>query len=241
MRSISIRSEVSHDQRGARLYSVSSGQLTIERDQATVTAYHLQNGEKKGARVLVRHPRVPGSKLWEPPQGTEELAGENAALVPVDVPEFGKARLTVEERRPVRLTADFRSIEARNAIRGYLKSQSVQSSQRGALEGILKHAAQLATLDDQERRLTREQRELERSTDETRSSLKAIQKNNQAESLRRELTERLARGTRRLDEITKELIELRLRRTEQEVRLKEVILGLEIPPPDRRSANPSPE
>jgi predicted transcriptional regulator len=147
----------------------------------------------------------------------------------------------VEERRPVRLTADFRSIEARNAIRGYLKSQSVQSSQRGALEGILKHAAQLATLDDQERRLTREQRELERSTDETRSSLKAIQKNNQAESLRRELTERLARGTRRLDEITKELIELRLRRTEQEVRLKEVILGLEIPPPDRRSANPSPE
>jgi DNA-directed RNA polymerase specialized sigma subunit len=82
---------------------------------------------------------------------------------------------------------------------------------------------------------------LERSTDETRSSLKAIQKNNQAESLRRELTERLARGTRRLDEITKELIELRLRRTEQEVRLKEVILGLEIPPPDRRSANPSPE
>lgn len=234
MRSVSIQSKTTYDQRGARLYAVRQGVLTIERDQATITAYELVNGGNEKARVLIRHRQNPSAKLWDPPAGTEEIAGEHSALVPVNVAAFGKAKLMVEERLPVQRQVDWQSTEARNAIRDYLKSTDVLPEVRKSLASILEHAAQLATLDDEERRLTREQRELERSTQETRVSLKAIKENPQAASLRRELTDRLAQGTRRLDAITKDLVELRLRRTEQEVRLKEVRQGLEIAEPDRR-------
>lgn len=237
MRSLSIVRRVNHDQRGARLYAIRLGEITVERDQATMTEYQVQNGDEESARLLVRHPRTPGSELWEPPQGTEELAKENAALIPVDVPAFAKASLMVEERRPVRRTVGSRSMEARTAIREFLKTPQLPPEQRVALETMLKHAAQLATLDDQERRLVREQRELQKSTKETRASLRAIEKNTQAAGLRAELTKRLLEGTRRLDVLTKELVELQLRRTEQEVRLKEALQGVVIEPPDQRPAD----
>lgn len=233
MRSLSIEVESSFDQRGARLYAVRQGLLTIERDQATLTEYKVQNGDRERARLLVRHRRVHGAKLWNPPKGTEEVSAESAALIPVDVPAHGKASLLVEERLPIKREVDWLSAEARSAVRDYLKEPGVRPEHRVVLEAILKHAAQLSTIDDQERRLTREQRELEKSTRETRLSLEAIEKNQQAAALRRELTTRLAEGTRRLDEITKDLVELRLRRTEQEVRLKEARQGLVIEPPNR--------
>lgn len=232
MRSLSIRKEVNHDQRGARLYAVREGRLTIERDQATLTEYKTQNGGAERARLLVRHQRVQGSKLWNPPKGTEDLSKENAALIPVDVPAYGKGSLMVEERQPIRREVDWSSPEARNAIRDFIKSGKASAAEQKALEDILKFAAQLSTLDDQERRMTREQRELEKSTRETRLSLQAIEKNQQAAALRRELTTRLADGTRRLDALTKDLVELQLRRTEQEVRLKEALKDFTIAPQD---------
>jgi hypothetical protein len=234
MRSLSIRKEVTHDQRGGSLYAVREGRLTIERDQATLTEYKTQNGGAELARLLVRHTRVSGAKLWNPPKGTEELSEENAALIPVDVPAHGKGSLLVEERMPIRREVDWQSAEARTAIRDYLKGSRATPAVQKILEDILKYAAQLSTLDDQERRLSREQRELEKSTRETRLSLQAIEKNQQAAALRTELTTRLAQGTRRLDELTKDLVELQLRRTEQEVRLKEAQKGLEIAPLDKK-------
>ena len=236
MRSVSVEKQITYDQRGSRLYAVREGQLTIERDQATISAYLVTNGGDEKARVLVRHRQSQGAKLWDPPAGTEELSGENAALVPVDVARYGKAKLMVEERLPVQRQVDWQSSEARTAIRDFLKSSEVTPAQKKSLTEILEHAAQLATLDDEERRLTREQREIEKSTYETRVSLKAIDDNPQAAKLRRELTDRLAEGTRRLDSITKDLVELRLRRTEQEVRLKEARQGLVIAPPDQRKS-----
>lgn len=232
MRSLSIRKETTHDQRGARLYAVRNGRLTIERDQATLTEYKAQNGDAERARLLVRHPRVPQSKLWNPPKGTEELSGEDAALIPVDVPAHGKSSLLVEERQPVRRDADWQSPEARNAIRDFIKGGKASAAEQKALEDILEFATQLSNLEDNERRFKREQAELEKSTRETRLSLEAIEKNQQAGALRRELTTRLSEGTRRLDVLTKELVELQLRRTEQEVRLKEALQRLEIAPQD---------
>ena len=234
MRSLSIRREMSHDQRGARLYSIEMGELTIERDQVTIFAYHVENGDKDKARLLIKHQLSPGAVLWDPPRGTEVLKDAEEVLSPIDVPAFGKASLMLEERHAFRRQVEFRSAEARTAIREYLKKDSLPDEQRAALELIVKHAAQLQALDDQETQLTREQRELEKSTAETRRSLNAIKENQQANALRRELTERLAEGTRRLDAITKDLVEVRLRRTEQELRLRDAKQGLTIPPPDQR-------
>lgn len=234
MRSVSVRQEVTTDLRGARLHSVQRGVLRIERDRATVTAYHVKNGEPERARVLIQHRVTRGAELHEPPPQTETLASGREVLCPIDVPAGAQASLMLEERVAMTADVDFRTTDARAALRDFLKAGKATTEQSATIELILKHAAQLETLDEQETRLVREQRELERSTEETRHSLRAIRENQQAVSLRRELTERLAEGTRRLDKITKDLIELRLRRTEQEVRLKEARQELEIPPPDRR-------
>lgn len=234
IRSLSIKKEITYDQRGGRLYAVREGQLTIERDQATLTEYKVQNGDQEAARVLLRHPRSPGSKLWEPPKGTKELSGRDAADVPISVPAFGKASLLVEERLPHRQIVDWQSAEARTSIRAFLKTNVPTPGQRAALEEILKYASELSSLEDKERGLTREQRELEKSTRETRLSIEAIEKNQAAAKLRAELTARLGKGTARLEVITRDLIELALRRTEAEVRLKEARQGLIIEPQDQK-------
>jgi hypothetical protein len=234
VRSLTLHKEVSQDQRNARLYSIEMGELTIERDQVTIFAYHVENGDKSKARVLIKHQLSPGAELWDPPQGTEKLAGDREVLSPVDIPPSGAADLMLEERQAFRRRVEFRSAEARTAVRDYLKAENVPQKEREILELILKHAAQLQALDDQETALTREQRELEKGTQESRRSLQAIKDNQQAAALRRELTDRLALSTRRLDELTKELVEVRLRRTEQELRLRDAKQGISIPPPDRR-------
>ncbi len=234
IRSLSITSDRTRDQRGARLYSVKDGVLTVERDEAVITEYSATNGAAERARVLVRHEIMSGARIWQPKKGTRELAGENTVLVPVEVPAYGKASLLVEERRPIRRRMDWQSPQARNAIRDFIKTQKLTESKLAAFEAILEHTDKLSTLADRERGLHREQRELEKSTRETRLSLRAIEKNGQAAKLRRELTKRLGKGTQRLETITKELIEIRLARTEQEVRLKEARMGLKIAPPDRR-------
>lgn len=234
MRSLSIRKEMSHDQRGARVYSIEMGDLTIERDQVTIFAYHVENGDKEKVRILIKHPLSPGAKLWDPPKGTEELGPSHEVLSPIDVAGFGNASLMLEERQAFKRQVEFRTAEARTAIRDYLKTEKVSQADRETLELILKYAAQLQALDDQETSLTREQRELEKSTQETRRSLTAIKDNQQAAALRKELTDRLSEGTKRLDQLTKDLVELRVRRTEQELRLRDARQGLNVAPPEVR-------
>ena len=84
---------------------------------------------------------------------------------------------------------------------------------------------------DQVDALETEQQELEKSSRETRLSLEAIEKNNQAADLRQKLTKRLAEVTTRLDQITKKLIEVRLALGEAQVRFKEAIREILLPGP----------
>ena len=234
VRGLGIQLEYGSDQRGSRLYSAANGSLVVEIDYATLTTYHVQNGEKDAVRLLVRHPRNPQAKLWKPPVGTEENLGDHIAFVPVNVPGFGKGDLVVEERYPSQTGVEWRSLLARSAIETYLKTENPSAGDRATLEKILTMARALADADDLEVRLRREQQELERASRETRLSIEAIEKNTRAADLRAELTDRLRKTTARLDQITKELIEMGLRRSEQEVRLKEATQGLVIAPPDQR-------
>jgi hypothetical protein len=121
------------------------------------------------------------------------------------------------------------SVEARQVIGTYLSSGKGTPQQRATLEQILSQAEALAKVTDGESKLRREQEELEKSTRETRLSIEAIEKNPAAGTLRAELTTRLRQGTARLDQITKELVELGLQRSELEVRLRQSRQALEIP------------
>src|SRR5690606_28227849 len=122
------------------------------------------------------------------------------------------------------------TVEARRAIASVLDAPRLSAEQKKALKEILAPPEALSQLADREDKLRREQREREKSTRETRLSLEAIEKSPHAGALRSELTARLREGTKRLDEITKELVEAGLRRSELEVRLKQARQSLEIPP-----------
>ncbi|HSC87043.1 MAG TPA: hypothetical protein VLC09_07215, partial [Polyangiaceae bacterium] len=169
-----------------------------------------------------------------PPAGTEEDLAAGVAFVPVMVKGFGQGDLVVEERYPTQVGSDFQSLEARAAITDYLKSGAASPAERTQLQKILELGTALSDGADNESKLRREQAELEKASRETRLSIEAIEKNPQAAALRAELTERLRKTTARLDQITKELVTIGLRRSENEVRMKQAVEGLYVPPPDRR-------
>jgi hypothetical protein len=230
VRDVALESSSRYEERDVRFYAVKSGTLFVEQDRATLTTYEVQSGSNEPIRLLVKHPRAADARLHQPPEGTEDSVADGAAYVPVRVPKFGKASLVVEERMPLRSSVAWESLEGRRAIGQYLDSGSASPEHQKLLREILSQAEALAKLADSERKLRREQRELEELSRETRLSLGAIEKNPKAARLREELTERLARNQSRLDELGKQLVELGLRSSEAEVRLKEARQALEIPP-----------
>jgi len=232
VRDLAIELSSRWEQRDVRFYAVRTGTLFIEQDQTTLTTYKIQNGDQEPAKLLLRHPRTADARLHKPPVGTEDNVAERVAYVPAKVPKFGKAEVVVEERRAMQSAVPWESVEARRAVAAYLSSGKGTPAQRKALEQILTQADALAKVGDGETTLRREQAELEKSTRETRLSIEAIERNPAAGTLRAELTARLRQGTARLDQITKELVELGLRRSELEVRLREARQSLEIPADD---------
>jgi hypothetical protein len=234
VRSLAI--EISHesDYRDSRLYSIENGEITVEQDYAQITHYHVQNGEKEAVKLVVKHPRQQSAKLVSPTTGVEEDLAASVALISFDVKANHRHDFPVEERYAMQRQVSASSSEARAAIAQFLKAPGITASDRVILEKILALVSSLEGRHARERILVREQQELEKSTRETRLSIEAIEKNTKAADLRAELTERLRKGTARLDEITKELIELRLRVGEEEIRLRAALHGITIHPPDRR-------
>ncbi|AUX43273.1 hypothetical protein SOCE26_047170 [Sorangium cellulosum] len=207
---------------GARLAKIEGGALEIERDWVMRTKYAVRNGSDLAARTLVKHPRLNGTRLHDPPKGTEDNLGTGSALVPVDVPRRGTAVLTVDERRVFRQQIDWLSQLADDAVSGYLKDPRAdaavvrQLAQAWDLRGKLRPA-----LDERDKLLAEKQR-LEQQSDELRQNLRAIEKNRTADALRRDLTDRLAKASARLDEITKRVIVLEMQISEQQIRFRDL-------------------
>lgn len=229
VRDLAIEKSSKYEQRDVRFYAVRNGALIVEQDQAQLTTYEIQNGDDESAKLLVKHPRSQSAVLHDPPSGTKDDLSEGVAFVPVRVPRFGKATLVVDEREPRQSPVSWDSIEARRAIGRYLESGKATAEHNKALRAILQLAETVGDAADEQRKLQSEQRELEKKARETRLSLEAIEKNPRAGQLRADLTQRLAATTARLDDITKQLVELNLERSEAEVRLKDLTQSLEIP------------
>jgi hypothetical protein len=227
-RSVAVESERKYDQQGARLSRIEAGELWIERDQVSKTVYKLKNGGDKLAKVLVKHPRLGGSRLFRPPPGTEDNTGAGNALLPIEVKAHGRSELTVDERQSVQQPTDWLGQLADDAVRGYLADSrrdpeiSKKLATAWQVRELYKRAA------DEQKKLVDEQQELEKEARETRLSLQALEKNQQAGDLRIKLTRRLGEVTNRLDQITKRLIEVKLVINEQEVRFRDAIRGLKL-------------
>jgi hypothetical protein len=233
-RGLAVEQSVTTDERGARLFKIQHGQLTIERDATLLTTYKAENGTKDPAKLLIRHPRRPGTRLFRPPPATEDNAAQGNALVPISVSANGKAELVVDERQSQQQSVGWLDQTADDAVREYLSDPRADSKAVALLKAAWQTRQTWKTLVDEQTKLVTERSELERNLQQLRSSLKAIEKNAQAQDLQQKLTRKLGDASTRLDQITKRLVEVELGMREQEVRFRDAITEvqvLSVPPP----------
>jgi hypothetical protein len=230
-RSVAVNSERTSDQQGARLYRIEASQLFIERDAVERTVYRINNGGDRPGKLLVKHPRIPGARLFKPPAGTEDNLATLTALVPVSVPARGKSELVVDERHANQQAVDWLQPLADDAVKAYLAdprgNPAIAQKLRDAwaIRDVLRRGL------DEFEKLANERNELERLSDETRRNLRAIEKNPQAADLRQKLTRRLSDAATRVDAITKRTIELKLNIDEQQVRFRDALRDLKLDAP----------
>jgi hypothetical protein len=227
-RGLAVESERQSNQLGARLFKIEAGDLVIERDSVTKTTYRIKNGTQRAARVVVRHSRQHGARLFSPPPGTEDNVGTGIALVPADVRPSGKTELTVDERRAVQQHVDWLSNLADEAVKAYLADSRADAALAQKLKDAWSIRDRLRAAKDEQDKLSSERVELEKASRETRLSLDAIEKNNQAADLRAKLTKRLGELQNRLDQITKRSVEVKLSVQEQQVRFRDAIREVKL-------------
>lgn len=230
-RAIGLELQTKNGEAGARIAKIEGGELTIERDLQFVTRYIAKNGSDKAARIFVKHTRRAGTRLHEPPKDTDDNTGTGTALVPLAVGAQTTGEVSVDERSTTSRYADWLSPLADEAVTGYIADPRADKKVVEELKKAWEIRPILLKAVDDERKLRDEQRELERSTEETRRNLKSLEKNTAAAALRKQLTDRLAASAVRLNEITKKLVELGLVVNEQRVRFQEIVRGIKLAQP----------
>lgn len=231
-RGLAVDREQSHEELGERLAKIENGMLYIERDSVTRTTYRLRNGLDAAARVLVKHARIAGSRLHQPPKGTEDNTGTMTALVPGVVAPHGSADVLVDERTAARRYEDWFSPLAESALAAYRKDAHADRAVVAKLDAVWAVRGEIVSTRDARQKIAVEEQNLRGQSEETRRNLRAIEKNKAADLLRQKLTQRLAEMSARLDELTKRSVELDTKLTELQIRFRDGIrdIKMEAPP-----------
>jgi hypothetical protein len=222
-RGIAIDEDRKYDEQGARLAKIENGVITVERDRVTQTRYRVRNGGEQVAKLLVKHPRIGGARLFNPPAGTEDNVGTGSALVPLTVPPHATPELVVDERATQWEEASWFTDIADAAVKAFIadpKSDKALAQKLGVAWVI---QAQIVAKNNDRAQQAQMSSTLSESTEETRRNLKAIEKNKTAEALRQKLTARLTDTSAKLDDVNRKLVELDSKLSEMNVQFKEAV------------------
>jgi hypothetical protein len=230
-RAIAVETERKSDELGERIAKIENSQLTIERDTVVKTTYRVRNGGDKPAKMLVKHPRMGGSKLYSPPEGTEDNVGTGSALIPAKVGPNATTELLVDERAPSRRVVDWFSPIAENAIKAFSADPKSPSDLVKKLAAAWTTRNEIVAIMAEHSKLQMESNTLSQSTEETRRNLRAIEKNKTAEALRQKLTARLAEASTKLDDMNRRLVEIAAKESELTVTFKEAIRDIKYVAP----------
>jgi len=228
--SLAIERSTDYIAEGSKLFMVDGGQLVIQRQVGPRTKYKIRNGGKEARKLWLKHPRQAGSKLIDPPRNTEDNLGTASALVPANVGGLSTVEVVLNERQGQQQNVDWLSDLAEEAVKGYPGTQGANPAAVASLKAAWAVRSDWKKLADESARLRAEQQDLERSSEETRNNLRAIEKNKAAEDLRKTLTTRLAKSSARLDQVIKRLIQADMQIKELELRFREAVKELHIPP-----------
>jgi hypothetical protein len=232
-RAVAIDLERKHEQREARLARVEASVLTVERDDVLRTMYRLRNGQDKAARVLLKHPRVPGTRLHEAPKGTEDRVGQQNALVPATVDALGTQEVLIDERRAYQQQVDWMSNWAEEAVKAYLADARADPKSAAALKEVWTLREDLRKTNQERSKVQSEADIVRNAAEETRQSLQALKRNTgrQVDDLRQKLAARLLELDKRFADLTQRSTELALRENELRIRFEDQLRDLKIENP----------
>jgi hypothetical protein len=229
-RSIGIDSHTKTDVQGSRVAKIQNGQLWLEHDSVMKTIYTIENGSELAAKVLVKHPRENGTKLHDPPPGTEDNVGTGSALVPTEVGPHAKHDLTVDERRAWTEYTDWFSPAADNAVKAFLADPKSDQDAVQKLTALWPLRGQIVSKNDERAKIQSELAQLANEANEKRADLRAIEKNTtkQAETLRKTLTTRLAAIAARQETLTAQNIQIGQDLSEMQIRWREGVRAIHL-------------
>ena len=230
-RSLAVESNSTSNEEGARIAAIEGGRLEINRDWVTHTKYTVKNGGDTDAKALIKHARQWGTRLNNPPKGTEDNTGTGSALVPLEIARHASAVLDVDERKETRRQIDWLDALADDAVKAYLADPRADQAVVAQLRQAWDARGKLRTSLDERDKLNAERGQLDAQIDQLNSSLKAIEKNKLADELRKTLTTRLAAALTRIDEITKRVIVLDMQVSEQSIRFRDLVSPIKMVKP----------
>lgn len=230
-RSLAVESNSASNEEGARVAAIEGGRLEINRDWVTHTKYTVKNGGDADAKALIKHARQWGTRLNNAPKGTEDNTGTGSALVPLSVGKHASAVLDVDERKETRRQIDWLDPLADDAVKAYLADPRADQAVVAQLRQAWEARGKLRTSLDERDKLSNERGQLDAQIDQINSSLRAIEKNRLADELRKTLTDRLAKASTRIDEITKRVIVLDMQVSEQSIRFRDLVSPIRMVKP----------
>ncbi len=225
-RSVAVQSTTRGTEADAALVRITQSQVVVERFAERRTKYTVQNGSDHEAEVFLRHPRMSGATLFEPPEGTEE--SPDKALVPLTVRPHGSGEVEVVERTPVRRTVQFMTEIAAEAVGLYLHGAAVDAAQGPALTRALELRQQLIAAEQRRNAATQEKRTLTANAEETRQNIESIRRLPGTTDLRQRLVSRLSDLDSRIADLTREIVDADTTMSELQVRLSEALQDVSL-------------
>ncbi len=231
-RSIAVDVEHKWDELGERVAKIENGDFTVERDQVRQAKYRVRNGGEKVAKVLIKHPRMNGARLFSPPKDTEDNVGTGSALVPTMVQPNTTTEFVVDERTPSPRRVDWFGALAGTAMKAFLADPKTDPALVARLGAAWKIRAEIVEKNDALSKVEASEGALLQSAEETRRNLRAIEKNRIADALRATLTARLAETSTKIDILTKQKVELESKLAELRIRFKDSVRDIRyVSPP----------
>ena len=200
------------------------GVLEVEAYERATTVWSASGPkELTPYRVLIRHPRRGGNyQLVDPPPGVEELP--DAYFVPLSVAAGAKeGSVKVTEQTPRRTSISIWDGAAEQLLDTLLAAKDLDAALRAKLQPIVDKRREMGRIDTEINGLQTQQSELNERVNETRESLRAIQRDPRAGPLRAKLGERLDAFLRDADAAGRKIVELQSKRLELKIELEDLL------------------
>jgi hypothetical protein len=210
-----------------RLVTVQRGVLTTEARRVKRTELVLVNRGTGDVTVYVRHALGDGYRLEKPATGFEKL--RDAFLFPVKVPAGASTTLAIEEATPMQKSVDIGTAAGVGDLKLYLRSASkLEPETRQRLEQIVEMHRSMAEIEERIRTAAAQTQTYRTRIDELNGQIVSLRRVPQAQTLSRNLAQKMDEISQRLQKLTIHVADLEGQLLAQRVSLEDRLAELTL-------------